>query len=117
MSNLQDLQARAAAAAAALDGNKRSQEEARDSIQRLEGRVASLTGERDDLTTEVQSLKDDNQKLMLEASQAETGRKAAEESAQKSERSLEEVMPSRPLLVAARFISAMALSVRGHKFI
>ena len=90
MSNLQELQARAAAAAAALNSSKKSQDDALETIQRLEGLVTSLTGERDGLTAELRGFKDDNQKLLLEMSQAETGRKAAEESARNLELSLEE---------------------------
>ena len=90
MSNLQELQARAAAAAAALDGRKEKQDEARVTIERLENLVSALTNERDGLSSEAQTLKENNQKLMLEAAQAESGRKAAEEASKNLEVSQEQ---------------------------
>ena len=89
MSNLQELQARAAAAAA-LDGRKEKQDEARVTIERLETLVSARTNERDGLSSEAQTLKENNQKLMLESAQAESGRKAAEEASKNLEVSQEQ---------------------------
>ena len=66
------------------------EEEAKSNIQRLEGLVSSLTGERGTLTSDVQGLKEENQKLMRDASQAESARKSVEETAQGLEQSLGE---------------------------